>query len=201
MRLHAFLLLFFAGAFLKVKGLNNIPKSGAYIICPNHSSFLDIFCLYRIFWQYFVFTGKKEIERWPLFHIYYTSGMNILIDRNSRTGSINALKRMLHEIDKGNPLVIFPEGTISKSAPVMAPFKSGAFAIAIQKKIPIVPVTFVSNWKILQRTGIWKGSAGPGVAEVIIHQPIITTDLSKVDTQRLKNMVEKTINHSLNIKN
>ena len=81
----------------------------------------------------------------------------------------------------------------------MAPFKSGAFAIAIQKKIPIVPVTFVSNWKILQRTGIWKGSAGPGVAEVIIHQPIITTDLSKADTQQLKKMVEGIINNSLNI--
>jgi len=201
MRIHAFLLLLFAGVFLKVKGADNIPKNGSYIICPNHSSFLDIFCLYRIFRQYFVFTGKKEIERWPLFHIYYTSGMNILIDRNSPTGSIHAQKRMLHEIDNKNPLVIFPEGTISKLAPVMAPFKTGAFAIAIQKKIPIVPVTFVNNWKLLQRTGIWKGRAGPGISKVIIHQPINTTELCKADTERLKKMVEETISNSLNIKN
>ncbi|MCE9540702.1 MAG: 1-acyl-sn-glycerol-3-phosphate acyltransferase [Bacteroidetes bacterium] len=70
MRVHAFLLLLFAGARLKVIGVNNIPQSGAYIICPNHSSYLDIFCLYTIFSKYFVFTGKKEIEKWPLFHIY-----------------------------------------------------------------------------------------------------------------------------------
>ena len=197
MRLHAFILLLFAGARLKVKGINNIPQNGAYIICPNHSSFLDIFCIYTIFSRYFVFTGKKEIEKWPLFHIYYTSGMNILVDRNSRTGSIKALKRMSQEIDKGNPLVIFPEGTISKHAPIMAPFKSGAFAIAIQKQVPIVAVTFVTNWKLLQRSGIWNGKAGPGISEVIIHEPIMTTGLNKENINQLQNKVEAIINNPL----
>src|ERR1022692_1719642 len=56
MRVHGFLLLLFAGARLKVKGACNIPHDGAYIICPNHSSYLDIFCLYTIFHNYFVFT-------------------------------------------------------------------------------------------------------------------------------------------------
>ncbi|MBK6522733.1 MAG: 1-acyl-sn-glycerol-3-phosphate acyltransferase [Sphingobacteriaceae bacterium] len=122
---------------------------------------------------------KKEIEKWPLFHIYYTSGMNVLVDRNSKTGSIGALKKMSHEIDKGNPLAIFPEGTISRKAPALAPFKSGAFALAIQKQIPIVPVIFVTNWKRLQRGGFWKGKAGPGIAEVVISKPVITTGLGK----------------------
>lgn len=194
MRIHAFILLFFAGVRPKVSGLENIPKDGAYIICPNHSSFLDIFCIYAIFSKYFVFTGKKEIEKWPLFHIYYTSGMNILVDRSSKSGAVKSLKKMLEEIDKGNPIAIFPEGTISKQAPILAPFKSGAFAIAIQKQVPIVPVTFLTNWKLLQRSGIWRGKARPGTAIIIIHKPIPTKGLTKESTQQLRGSVQTIIN-------
>ena len=199
MRIHAAILLFFAGARLKVKGSDNIPPNGAYIICPNHTSFLDIFCIYSIFSHYFVFIGKKEIENWPLFHIFYTSGMNILVDRHNKTGSIKALRKMSQEIDKGNPLVIFPEGTISKKAPKLAPFKSGAFSIAIQKQVPILPVTFITNWKRLQRSGIWKGKAGPGIAEVIIHKPINTTGLHKENIDQLQSKVEAIIEGPLSI--
>lgn len=193
MRRYAFVLILFAGVRIKVKGIENIPKKGPYIICPNHTSFLDIFCIYCIFSQYFVFTGKKEIEKWPLFHIFYTSGMNILVDRHSKTGSIQALKRMSAELNKGNPIVIFPEGTISKEAPKLAPFKPGAFAVAIQNKVPVLPVTFVTNWRLLQRCGIWKGKAGPGIAEVIIHKPVQTVQLSKENAGALQNKVQEII--------
>lgn len=193
MRFHAFLLLLFAGARLKIKGAENIPKNGAYIICPNHTSFLDTFCIYRIFTQYFVFIGKQEIENWPLFHIFYTSGMNILIDRHSRTGSIKALKRMSKELENGNPLVIFPEGTISNDAPRLGPFKPGAFAMAIQKQIPILPVSFTTNWKRLQKGGLWKGLSGPGISEVIIHQPVKTKGLQKEDIAQLQNQITNII--------
>lgn len=197
MKMQAPSLLFLAGARLKIVGADNIPEGGSYIICPNHSSFLDIFCIYSIFPKYFVFTGKKEIEKWPLFGLYYTSGMNITVDRHSRTGSIKALKRMSQEIDNGNPLVIFPEGTISKLAPALVPFKPGAFAIAIQKQVPILPVTFVTNWKLLQRGDFWFGKAGPGIAEVVIHKPIITKGLGKQYIDELQNKVQAIISGPL----
>ncbi len=197
MRIHAFFLLLFAGAILKVKGREHIPLNGAYIICPNHTSYLDIFCLYTIFPKYLVFTGKKEIEKWPLFHIYYTSGMNILVDRDTKTGMFKALKRMSHEIEIGNPLAIFPEGTISKEAPKLTSFKSGAFAIAIQKQVPILPITFVTNWKILSRSGFWFGPAGPGISEVVIHKPVMTTGLKKENMNQLRDEVISIISSSL----
>ncbi len=197
MRWHSYALLLLAGARLRVEGIENIPKEGAYIICPNHTSYLDIFCVYAIIDKYFVFTGKKEIEKWPLFHIYYTSGMNILVDRQSQTGSITALKRMVQEIDKGNAVAIFPEGTISKQAPLLEPFKPGAFAIAIQKQIPILPITFVSNWRRLQRGGFWSGKAGPGIAHIIVNKPIITAGLSKKDIEQLQTQVQTIMNNTL----
>src|SRR5690606_5691855 len=69
------------GIFIRVKGRENIIRDKPFIICSNHSSFIDPATLYSIFPQHFVFTGKQEIEKWPLFHIFYTSGMNILVDR------------------------------------------------------------------------------------------------------------------------
>lgn len=196
-RFHALLLLMLGGTLLRVKGRQNIPAEGAFIICPNHSSFLDTFCLYRIFTRYFTFIGKKEIEKWPLFHIFYTSGMNILVDRHSKTGQIAALKRMSSEIRSGHPLMIFPEGTISRKVPALSEFKPGAFALAIQHQVPIVPVTFVTNWKRLQRGPLWKGKAGPGVAKVIIHEPISTQGLTKKDEPELKALVKQSIDRGL----
>jgi 1-acyl-sn-glycerol-3-phosphate acyltransferase len=100
---------------------------------------------------------------------------------------------MSQEINKGNPLAIFPEGTISKDAPKLAPFKSGAFAIAIQKQVPVVPVSFITNWKILQRSGLWNGRSGPGIAEVVIHKPVITIGLNKNDVNQLQQKVRSII--------
>ena len=201
----AFVLMKFYGHLLnalafvrtKVEGENNIPLNGAYIICPNHSSVIDIPCTYTLFKKYFVYTGKKEIEKWPLFHIFYTSGMNILVDRKSSSGAFRAFKRIAEEIDKGNPVMIFPEGTISKEAPVLTSFKSGAFAMAIQKQIPIVPVTFITNWKRMQKADFFMGRASPGLSEVIIHAPVITAGLTKSDAAMLQARIREIINAPL----
>jgi len=197
MRFYGHLLNMFAFVRIKLDGKHNIPENGAYIICPNHSSFIDIPCLYVLFKKYFVFTGKKEIEKWPLFHIFYTSGMNILVDRKSRSGAFRAFKRIAVEIDNGKPVMMFPEGTISKEAPQLTSFKSGAFAMAIQKQIPILPITFLTNWKRLQRGNFFTGKASPGLSEIIIHKPISTLGLTKNDVDFLQSQVYGIINEPL----
>ena len=153
-----------------------------------------------MFKQYFVFTGKKEVEKWPLFHIFYTSGMNILVDRHNKMGLIKAFKRMMEVIDEGHPLVILPEGTISKVAPKLTEFKSGSVSLAITKQIPILPITFTTNWMRLQRKGFLHGKAGPGISEVIIHPLIPTNGLTKVDTDALQLKLRDIINSPLHEK-
>jgi len=194
------LFLFFSGIVLKVKGRENIVEDKPFLICSNHSSFLDIPCLYSIFDKYFIFTGKKEIENWPLFHIFYTSGMNILVDRHNKMGLVKAFKRMMEVIDEGHPLVILPEGTISKVAPKLAEFKTGSVTLAIQKQIPILPITFTTNWIRLQRKGFFKGKASPGISEVIIHPLISTTGLKKNNADELQLKLRDIINLPLHQK-
>lgn len=153
-----------------------------------------------MFDQYFVFTGKKEVEKWPLFHIFYTSGMNILVDRHNKMGLIKAFKRMMEVIDEGHPLVILPEGTISKVAPKLTEFKTGSVSLAINKQIPILPITFTTNWMRLQRKGFLHGKAGPGISEVIIHPLISTNGLTKDETDELQIKLRDIINSPLHEK-
>jgi len=199
MKLHAHVLLTMTGVILRVKGAERLPKEGAYIICANHSSFLDSFCLYAIISRYFVFTGKKEIKKWPMFHIFYTSGMNIMVDRHSAAGSFGALKRMAQELSDGHPLVIFPEGTRPANAPRLAPFKPGAFALAVQMQVPVVPVSFLTNWKRLGRGGLFEGMAGPGISRVLIHPAVQTTGMKKSDIDMLTRKVKEIINGPLTV--
>lgn len=185
---------------MKVEGRENIINDRPFLISSNHSSFLDIPCLYSMFDQYFVFTGKKEVGKWPLFHIFYTSGMNILVDRKNKMGLVTAFKRMMEVIDEGHPLVILPEGTISKTAPNLTEFKPGSVSLAISKQIPILPITFTTNWIRLQRKGFFKGLASPGISEAIIH-PIISTDgLTKNDADALQLKLRGVINSPLHRK-
>ena len=189
--------LYGLGIYVNVKGKENLIKNQKFLICSNHSSFIDPAVLYIIFNQYFVFTGKKEIEKWPLFHIFYTSGMNILVDRKNKMGALKSYKKMLGVLDDGHPLVILPEGTISKEAPKLGEFKQGAVSIAIQKQIPILAITQTTNWKRLQRKSFFKGKASPGVAEVIIHPAISTEGLTKKDAESLQKKLWNVINTPL----
>lgn len=188
------------GIFIRVKGRENIIKDQPFIICSNHSSFIDPATLYSIFPQHFVFTGKKEIEKWPLFHIFYTSGMNILVDRHSRIGAMKGFKRMMGVLEEGYPLVILPEGTIPVDAPKLGEFKAGVTALAIQQQIPIIPVTQTTNWKRLQRRGFTTGKASPGIAEVVVHPPMETKGLTKADADALLIKLRDIINAPLHEK-
>ncbi len=132
-----------------------------------------------------------------MFHIFYTSGMNIIVDRHNAARSFGALRKMTKELDKGNPLVIFPEGTRSKEAPKLAPFKPGAFAVAIQMQVPILPVSFVTNWKLLGRGGVFNGKAGPGISGIVIHKPILTSGMNKEDIDYLRCKTHEIIGASL----
>lgn len=188
----------FALVPVRVKGREHIISQGPFIICANHTSYMDIPVTYCVFKKYFVFVAKREVEKWPLFKIFFTSKMNITVDRESGSGSIDAFKQMIAEIDRGHPLAIYPEGTISRHAPEMQEFKPGAFAIAIRKQIPILPVTFVTNWRRLQRNKKWTALAGPGISEVVIHEPVSTIGLAKKDAEALSLRIKTIINAPLN---
>lgn len=161
-----------------------------YIICANHTSFLDIIYMYIIFPDLFLFMGKKELLKWPLFGIFFRK-MDIAVNRRSPKEALKSLELASAEINKGKSFALFPEGTIPPSVPKMKPFKNGAFNLAIKHQIPIVPVTFLNNYKILdEKLG---GKACPGIAKTVIHAPIETKGLTEEDLIPLRTHVFETI--------
>lgn len=140
--------------------------------------------------------AKQELDKAPLFNIFFKR-MNILVDRKSKVGSHKAFLKAAEHIDKNQSVFLFPEGTISKEAPKLRVFKNGAFKLAIDKQIPVVPVVFLTNWKIMQNGGFFKSNGRPGVAKIVINKPIETKGMTEQDLVSLKAKVQQVIEYEL----
>lgn len=119
--------------------------------------------------------------------------MNILVDRGNPMAAQVAIEKAINVMKKGTNVVIFPEGTISKEVPKMRPFKNGAFKVALQLNIPIVPISFKNNYKLLQDSWSIDASAGPGRSLLYIHPPISVNEYGKEDLLTLRQKTRETI--------
>jgi 1-acyl-sn-glycerol-3-phosphate acyltransferase len=192
----AWWIMIIPGLFLSVKRkvpTEKLPQPAVY--CGNHVSYLDIVVSYLITPRYFVFMGKQELDKAPLFRIFFRE-MNILVDRSSNTASHRAFMRAGQDIDKGDSVFLFPEGTISSFGKLRG-FKNGAFKLAIDKQVPIVPVTYLNNWLLLQNGGFFKAHGRPGISRVVIHEPIPTVGMTEKDLVSLRTKVYEIIQKEL----
>jgi 1-acyl-sn-glycerol-3-phosphate acyltransferase len=179
---------FFSGIFIKkVYEINPDEIPQPCVIVSNHASYLDIIVSYFVIKKYFVFMAKFELNKAPLFSIFFKD-MQISVNRESRTNSHKAFIRAGEEIDKGHSIFIFPEGTIS-SFGELKNFKNGPFKLAVEKQVPILPITFVNNWKLLQNGGFFKSYGRPGISTIVIHKPIKTTGLKEENIVDLRSQV------------
>ena len=190
------LMLYDVGIFYSVKYETTLDKNRAYVFCPNHTSYLDIILSYLVISQYFHSMGKSELKKVPLFNIFFKR-MNIAVDRGSIMDSHRAFVRAASDIDKGISISIFPEATIREQAPQLGRFKNGPFKLAIDKQVPIVPITFKNNWKILPDGRKSKNGGSPGIARVVVHKPIETKGMTDDDVVSLRNRVFDIINDTL----
>lgn len=179
------------GVPLRVERRAGLPEP-PYIICCNHSSYLDIIQMYNVVPRYFLFIGKYELLRWPLFNIFFKD-MNIAVNRGSHTEAAKAFRRAAQALDRGTSIAIFPEGTIPVFTPRMKPFKDGAFKLAIEKQVPIVPITFMDHWRYFGEPTEVMSRARPGIARAVVHAPIPTTGLGEADLVGLRQQVYRTI--------
>lgn len=190
-RTWAFFLQWASGVPVSVDRRAPLPKA-PYVICCNHSSYLDIIQMYNVVPEYFLFIGKYELLRWPLFNIFF-KGMNIAVNRGSQNEAAKAFRKAAHALDRGTSLALFPEATIPTYTPRMKPFKDGAFKLAIEKQVPIVPITFLDHWRLFGEPTEFLSRARPGIARVVVHPPIPTTGLTEADLVALRKEVYRVI--------
>ena len=154
------------------------------VFCANHTSYLDIALMGLVVQHYFAFIGKSSLLRIPLFG-YMFRHLHLSVDRSSRVKSHQAFQRALQTLSEGRSLVVFPEGGIyTNQAPALAPFKDGPFRMAIERQVPLVPITFPYNWKVLPDDGRLRFSRHR--LKAIVHPPLPTQGLTLADVDALK---------------
>ena len=143
---------------------------------------------------HFRFMAKLELSNIPLFNIFFRT-VDISVNRGSITESYKALRLAAESIDNKDSLVIFPEGKIAHHPPKLEKFKAGPFRLAIEKQVPIVPVTFLDNWKMLfVDKKVW---GRPGITRAIVHAPISTKGMTADDIDALQKKVYAIIENAL----
>jgi len=172
---------------------DKIPSPCIFI--SNHSSYLDIIMACVAIPDYFVFVGKQELDKAPLFRIFFKR-MHILVNRKSNVDSHRAYLRTGEKIDKGQSVFIFPEATISSSG-TLIPFKNGAFKLAIDKQVPIVPLVFFDNRKLLQNGGFLTSNGRPGITRALVRNAVNTRGMTNADLVPLREKLRNIIKESL----
>ena len=183
------------GLTFKIRYESKIDRKRAYVICANHGSYLDVILTYVVIPTYFHSMGKAELLKIPLFNQFFKR-MNIPVNRKSRVDSHRAFIRAGQDLDKGIIINLFPEGTIGHQAPALGRFKNGPFKLAIDKQVPIIPVTYLNNW-ILLPDNYAKGGGRPGMARIIVHKPIETTGMTEDNLEELKHQVSEVLSAPL----
>lgn len=160
-----------------------LVKGKSYMLVANHTSMMDIMMMLKVSKNPFVFVGKQELAKIPIFGFFYKR-VCILVDRSSSQSRTLVYKRAQRRLNQGLSICIFPEGGVpDDSSVILDSFKDGAFKLAIAHQIPIVPITFVDNKKRFSYD-FFSGSPGKMRAFVL---PFIQTqgmDVKQTETLR-----------------
>jgi 1-acyl-sn-glycerol-3-phosphate acyltransferase len=189
-RLWAKIILFGMGFWYIIEREQQLQKGKSYMLVANHTSMTDIMLMLVISKNPFVFVGKKELVKIPIFGFFYKRTC-ILVDRNSSKSRFEVFKRAQDRLSQGLSICIFPEGGVTEDEAVLLDeFKDGAFRLAIEHQIPIVPMTFVDNKKRFSFAFL---SGSPGRMRAKVHKFVSTEGLTLDDKKELKDKVRDII--------
>ncbi len=196
-RIWAKFILVSTGFYWKVKSEQTIEMRKSYMFVANHTSMTDIMLMLAVIKNPFVFVGKKELAKIPLFGFFYKRTC-ILVDRSSTRSRMEVFNRAQKRLNQGLSICIFPEGGVPENESIILDnFKDGAFRLAIEHQVPIVPLTFFDNKKRFSYTFF---SGSPGIMRVFIHALVPTTGKTienKKDIKEVKEQVYEAIYNQL----
>ena len=178
------------GFRFEIKGTENFEVGKSYMLVANHTSMTDIMLMLLAVKNHpFVFVGKKELVKIPIFGFIYKR-VCILVDRENSKSRFAVFERAQNRIQQGLSICIFPEGGVPDESVLLDEFKDGAFRIAIEHQLTIIPITFYDNKKRFSYTFF---SGSPGKMRAKIHPPIETIGKTMNDKNLLKQEVRDII--------
>ncbi|WP_415181438.1 lysophospholipid acyltransferase family protein [Nonlabens sp.] len=194
-RFWAAVILYGMGFWPIIKRAEPMKKDQSYMLVANHTSMTDIMMMLLISKNPFVFVGKKELTKVPVFGFFYKRTC-ILVDRKNPRSRKEVFDRARKRLQDGVSICIFPEGGVSDDiSVVLDTFKDGAFRLAIDHQIPLIPITLYDNKKRFP-FDFFEGS--PGIMRAQAHKAIETIGMRvAVDKAGFRESVRNIILHSL----
>ena len=183
-----------SGMTVKVSGQEYLDPNQTYVFIANHRSYLDTATLFAYTGRRLGLLGKKELLKIPILG-FGMGFVNIMaIDRSNRERAIQTVEAATERIRSGRSFGVFAEGTRAKPGEFL-PFKKGAFYMAAQAGVPIVPIA-IKNTDYLMGKGT--GEARPGTIEMVMLRPVSTNGISAdEDVKRLISQVHALIGNEL----
>ncbi len=161
----------FALMQVHVQGREHVDRARSYVVVANHQSQLDILVVYGWLGLDFRWVMKQELRKVPVLGVACKRMGHIFIDRSNNAAAVASINRAKTIIGEGTSVFFFPEGTRSRDG-TMLPFKKGAFRLAVDLQVPVLPVSIVGTYDILPPDTV---SFRPGRAKLIFHPPIETS--------------------------
>ena len=179
---------------ITVRGRENLDPTQSYVFIANHQGAFDIFLIYGFLNQNIKWVQKQSLRKIPFVGFASEKAGHVFVDNSSIAARISTIKKAKEKMAEGVSVVIFPEGARTETGK-MARFKRGAYQLAIDMKLPIVPMTINGAYDVLKI-----GSANMKIGrkmELIIHKPIVTESLTDADISKLIEETREVIHRDL----
>lgn len=173
-----------SGVNVEVTGLDRLVPNQTYIFTPNHQSLIEV-PLFVAYLGNIAYLGKKEIFKYPIFGQGIRMVGVVPVDRSNSQAAVESAKLATENLRRGKSYVVYPEGTRSSDGALL-PFKKGAFVMAMDAGVPVVPITISGATRIMPKGQI---KVFPSTVRVTIHEPIPTDGWSKAN---INTLMEKT---------
>ena len=180
-RAWAWAILATTGVDVEVHGLERLTPGMTYIFVSNHQSIYDIPVIFwHVPWQLRII-AKASLASFPFLGWHLSRTGHLLVDRR-RPDPLGILRRWKGLVSQGLSLIVFPEGTRSADGSV-GRFKGGSFLLAIQARLPLVPVSVSGSRHVMRKSRLM---TCPGHVRLVVHGPVPTTALeASADSARL----------------
>jgi 1-acyl-sn-glycerol-3-phosphate acyltransferase len=187
-RAWSWLILATTGVLVDVVGLERLERGRTYVFIANHQSIYDIPVIFAaIPWQLRII-AKESLGRMPFLGWHLRRTGHLLVDRRHPNRS-GILRRWRELVGEGLSLIVFPEGTRSADGRV-GPFKAGSFLLAVEARLPIVPLTVEGSRFVMTKGRL---TTRPGRVRLTVHTPVETTTVRAGDARALAERVRETV--------
>lgn len=168
-----------------VDGLNQLDSAKTYVFTPNHQSIIEVPLMVTFLGRNTAFLAKKELFKFPVFGTGMMQIGIIPVDRSNSAAAIESARRATRNLKAGKSYVVYPEGTRSPDGRLL-PFKKGAFLMAVDAGVPVVPITVSGSSRVMPKG---KVRILPGTIRLTIHEPISTDAYSRANVSELVHLV------------